>query len=50
VNLSGKLSQWIVLVMKFMVVCITSHKSSRLENYDHVKLENPGLGSGPKFV
>jgi hypothetical protein len=27
-----------------------SHNSSRLESYGHVKLENPGLGNGPKFV
>ena len=26
-----------------------SHNSSRLESYGHVKLENPGLGNGPKF-
>jgi hypothetical protein len=32
------------------VVCGTSHNSSRLESYGHEKLENPGLGNGPKFV
>ena len=35
--------------MPFMVVCGTSHNSSQLESYDHVKLENPGLGNEPKF-
>jgi hypothetical protein len=34
----------------FPVVCGTSHNSSRLESYGHEKLENPGLGNGPKFV
>jgi hypothetical protein len=32
------------------MVCETSHNSSRLESYGHEKLENPGLGNGPKFV
>jgi hypothetical protein len=32
------------------VVCGTSHNSSQLESYGHEKLENPGLGNGPKFV
>jgi hypothetical protein len=27
-----------------------SHNSSWLESYDHEKLENLGLGNGPKFV
>jgi hypothetical protein len=27
-----------------------SHNSSRLESYGHEKLENLGLGNGPKFV
>jgi hypothetical protein len=27
--------------MPFLVVCETSHNSSRLEIYGHVKLENP---------
>jgi hypothetical protein len=27
-----------------------SHNSSRLESYGHEKLENPGLGNGPKVV
>jgi hypothetical protein len=40
----------IVLFMPFLVVCGTSHTSSQLENYGHEKLENPGLGNGPKFV
>ena len=31
------------------MVCGTSHNSSQLENYGHEKLENPGLGNGPKF-
>jgi hypothetical protein len=43
-------SIWVVHVMPFLVVCGTSHNSSRLESYGHVKLENPGLGNGPKFV
>jgi hypothetical protein len=34
----------------FLVVCGTSHNSSRLESYGHEKLETPGLGNGPKFV
>jgi hypothetical protein len=34
-------SGWIVHVMPFPVVCGTSHNSSRLESYGHVKLENP---------
>jgi hypothetical protein len=50
VNLSGKLSYMDSFVIPFLVVCRTSHNSSRLESYDHVKLENPGLGNGPKFV
>jgi hypothetical protein len=33
-----------------LLVCGTPHNSSRLEIYDHVKLENPGLGNGHKFV
>jgi hypothetical protein len=33
-----------------MVVCGTSHNSSRLEGYGHEKLENSGLGNGTKFV
>jgi hypothetical protein len=41
VNLSVKLSIWIVLVMPFLVVCGTSHNSSRLDIYGHVKLEDP---------
>jgi hypothetical protein len=34
---------WIFLVMSFLVVCGTSHNSSRLESYLQamVKLENP---------
>ena len=34
-------SRWIVHVMPFLVVCGTSHNSSQLESYDHMKLENP---------
>jgi hypothetical protein len=33
-----------------MVVCGTLHNSTRLESYGHEKLENQGLGNGPKFV
>jgi hypothetical protein len=40
----------IVIIIPFPMVCGMSHNSSRLESYDHVKLENPGLGNGPKFV
>ena len=40
----------IVLVMSLLVVCGTSHNSSRLESYGHEKLETLGLGNGPKFV
>jgi hypothetical protein len=51
VNLSVKLSYMdSVVVISFPVVCGTSHNSSRLESYGHEKLENPGLGNGPKFV
>ena len=32
------------------MVCGTPHNSSRLESYGHEKLENLGLGNGPKFV
>jgi hypothetical protein len=35
--------------MSFLVVCGTSHNSSRLESYGHEKLETLGLGNGPKF-
>ena len=41
---------WIIHVIPFLVVCGMSHKSSRSESYGHEKLENPGLGSGSKFV
>jgi hypothetical protein len=34
-------SRWIVHVMIFTVICGTSHNSSWLERYGHVKLENP---------
>jgi hypothetical protein len=37
-------------IMPFLVVCGTSHNSSRLESYGHEKLETIGLGNGPKFV
>jgi hypothetical protein len=39
--LAGKTILWIVHVMTFPVVCGTSHNSSQLESYGHVKLENP---------
>jgi hypothetical protein len=32
------------------VVCGISHNASRLKSYGHEKLENPGLGNGPKVV
>jgi hypothetical protein len=34
-------SRWKVHVIPFPVVCGTSHNSSRLKSYGHVKLENP---------
>jgi hypothetical protein len=34
--------------MPFLLVCRTSHNSSRLESYDHVKLENPSYSKGIK--
>jgi hypothetical protein len=49
-NLLGKLSYMDSSCHSFPLVCGMSHNSSRLESYDHVKLENPGLGNGPKFV
>jgi hypothetical protein len=50
VNFSVKLSYMDSAFMPFPLVCGTSHNSSRLESYGHEKLENPGLGNGPKFV
>jgi hypothetical protein len=50
VNLSVKLSYMDTSCHPFPLVCGTSHNSSRLESYGHEKLENLGLGNGPKFV
>jgi hypothetical protein len=50
VNFSVKLSYMDSACHAISVVCGTSHNSSRLESYGHEKLENPGLGNGPKFV
>jgi hypothetical protein len=50
VNLLVKLSYMDIYCHEILVVCGMSHNSSRLESYGHEKLENPGLGNGPKFV
>jgi hypothetical protein len=49
VNLSLKLSYMDIDCHAISVVCGTS-RNSRFESYGHEKLENRGLGNGPKFV
>jgi hypothetical protein len=38
-------SIWIVHVIPFLVLCGTSHKSSRFESYGLTKLEDPHMSS-----